>query len=186
MKRVFIIHGWDGKPGTHWMPWLKQQLEAEGVEVVNPKMPHGGKPKQADSVAALDEVVGTPDEDTYFVAHSLGGIAVLRYIESLPSDQKVGGVVFVASFSRALPDHPLDDFFAESVDFDKIRSQAKGFSVIHSDNDVVPVEDGEILRDSLNAKYTLVHNAGHFQGDNGFYELPQALADLHELMAIDK
>jgi hypothetical protein len=184
MKRVFIIHGWDGKPGTHWMPWLKQQLEAEGVEVVNPKMPHDGEPKQADSVAAFHEMVGTPDEDTYFVVHSLGGIAVLRYLESLEPGQKVGGVVFVAGFSRGLPDHPLNDFFKSPVNFDKVRSLAKGFTVIQSDNDVVPVEDGEILRDKLNAKYTLVHNAGHFQKNHGYTELPQALTDLHELFAL--
>ena len=25
-KRVFIIHGWGGKPDEHWLPWLEEEL----------------------------------------------------------------------------------------------------------------------------------------------------------------
>ena len=32
MKRVFIIHGWDGYPEEGWFPWLKEELEKEDLK----------------------------------------------------------------------------------------------------------------------------------------------------------
>ena len=31
MKRVFIIHGWEGHPENAWFPWLKKELEQKRV-----------------------------------------------------------------------------------------------------------------------------------------------------------
>lgn len=45
MKRVFIIHGWDGYPKEWWYPWLKQELEARSFEVYVPAMPDPEGPK---------------------------------------------------------------------------------------------------------------------------------------------
>ncbi len=39
MKRVFIVHGWDGHPDEQWFPWLKQSLEEKGYCVEVPQMP---------------------------------------------------------------------------------------------------------------------------------------------------
>lgn len=47
-------------------------------------------------------MVGVPDEQTYFVGHSLGCQAIARYLESLSESIKVGGVVFVAGFFKRL------------------------------------------------------------------------------------
>ena len=30
MKKVFIIHGWEGYPEEGWFPWLKKELESRG------------------------------------------------------------------------------------------------------------------------------------------------------------
>ncbi|MDO8240814.1 MAG: hypothetical protein Q7T51_02465 [Candidatus Moranbacteria bacterium] len=32
-KKVFIIHGWEGKPDSNWFPWMKTELEKENVQV---------------------------------------------------------------------------------------------------------------------------------------------------------
>ena len=45
---------------------------------------------------------GELDERVYFVAHSLGCIATLRFIESLDSSVRVGGVV-LSGFCEELP-----------------------------------------------------------------------------------
>ena len=45
MKRVFIVHEWTGKPGQHWMPWLKKELESLGFTVEEPAMPDTDTPK---------------------------------------------------------------------------------------------------------------------------------------------
>ncbi len=44
MKRVFIVHGWDGYPTEGWFPWLKAELEKRGFTVAVPAMPHPERP----------------------------------------------------------------------------------------------------------------------------------------------
>src|SRR3989339_2187551 len=98
MKRVFIIHGWDGYPEEGIFPWLKLKLEKSGFEVFNPAMPEPLNPKIETWVPFLGEQIGTPDENTYLFGHSIGSQAILRYLESLPKEMKIGGAVFLAGW----------------------------------------------------------------------------------------
>src|SRR3989338_4266359 len=102
MKRVFIIHGWGGFPEEGWFPWLKRELEAKGFEVHVPQLPDAGKPRIFNWVPKLAEVVGTPDENTYLVGHSMGCQTIVRYLEKLPENVKIGGAVFVAGYFKGL------------------------------------------------------------------------------------
>src|SRR5437773_69691 len=98
MKRVFIIHGWEGFPEEGWFPWLKKELEVQGFEVQVPVMPNTDEPKIGEWIPFLEKLVGTPDEDTYLVGHSIGGQTVLRYLSGLNKNLKIGGAIFVASW----------------------------------------------------------------------------------------
>ena len=95
-KRAIIAHGWDGYPEEGWFPWLKSELEARGFEVLVPQLPEANSPSIYNWVPALAEAVGTPDENTYFVGHSMGCQTIARYLETLPEGAKVGGAVFGA------------------------------------------------------------------------------------------
>lgn len=97
-KRAFIIHGWDGYPEEGWFPWLKKELEKKGFVVSVPAMPEPGEPNIEAWVSHLAHIVGNVDENTFFVGHSIGCQAILRYLETLPENIKVGGAVFVAGF----------------------------------------------------------------------------------------
>ena len=48
----------------------------------------------------LKEVAGDVDESTYFVGESIGCQGVLRYLETLDSDIKIGGVVLIAPWMK--------------------------------------------------------------------------------------
>ncbi len=98
-NRVFLIHGWEGRPDGHWFPWLSLELKARGWEVNAPQMLHAAEPKVSEWLSFLKKYVGKPDRHTYFVGHSLGCNAIVRYIELLPKTARVGGCVFVAGFS---------------------------------------------------------------------------------------
>lgn len=87
-KRVIIVHGWDGYPEEGWFPWLKQQLKARGFEVIVPQLPNADEPHIERWVPALSEAVGTPDEQMYFVGHSMGCQAIVRYLAALPADTR--------------------------------------------------------------------------------------------------
>ena len=89
-KRAFLIHGWEGRPENEWRPWLKNELEKRGLQVFVPAMPDTANPMMDKWVPHLTQTVGTPDENTYFVGHSVGCITILRYLETLNKDEKIG------------------------------------------------------------------------------------------------
>lgn len=101
-KRVFIVHGWGGFPQKGWFPWLKNKLENRGFIVQIPPMPDTENPNMKPWVNHLAKIVGTPDKNCYFIGHSLGCITILRYLESLKTNQKIGGAVLVAGFAKDL------------------------------------------------------------------------------------
>lgn len=183
MKRAFIIHGWGGNPEEGWFPWLKKELETKGFKVLIPAMPNTEEPKIETWVPFLSQLVGIPDPNTFFVGHSIGCQAIIRYLEILPEGVKIGGAVFVAGFYnlRGLETEeekriagpwvntPLND--------DKIRKTVNKAVAIFSDNDpfVLP-ENQTSWKERVGAKIIVEHNKGHFnEEDPAVYELPSAL-----------
>src|SRR3989344_6374953 len=182
-KRVFIIHGWVGKPDRHWYPWLKAQLESNDIEVAVPAMPNTEEPKLAVWLKKIKETVKKNDEETYFIGHSLGAVTILRYIEKLAPKEKVGGVVLVGGLI-VTHKKKLADFLKDELDYKKIKSHiTKKIVATHSDNDpVVPLSDAELVRDNLGAELIIVPKAWHFDDADGWSELPQARDALLKMM----
>ncbi len=79
-KRVFIIHGWEGSPQGDWFPWLKKELETKSFVVEVPIMPDTMHPTLEGWLGHLKKITGEPNENTYFIGHSLGVITILRYL----------------------------------------------------------------------------------------------------------
>ncbi len=187
-KRVFIVHGWGGNPEEGWLPWLKKELSAKGFEVHVPAMPDTENPKIETWIPYLAKVVGNPDENTYFVGHSIGCQTILRYLDSLPENKKVGGVVCVAGFFRLLHLATKEEktiaksWLETAMDYDKIKQNAKKIVAIFSDNDPdVDLGDKELFKKYLNAKTIIEHDKGHFSEDAGVKELPSALDAVLEM-----
>ena len=181
VKRVFLIHGWGGRPDKDWLPWLEVELEKKGFDVFNLTMPDTDSPKQAAWVEHLAATVGTSDEQCYFIGHSLGVIAILRYLESLENDADVGGAVLVAGFDTDLGIEELRDFFRTTIDWDGIKSHCKSFVSIQSDNDPYELAKyNEVFKAKLGAEIILEHNMRHFTDTDGITELPIALQKLLE------
>lgn len=185
-KRVFLIHGWEGYPEEGWRPWLKQELEKKGFEVVVPTMPDTATPTMDKWVPYLAKTVGIPDENTYFVGHSLGCITILRYLEALKEGQKVGGVILVAGFAHDLEydgyKGELSSFFQTPVNWEEVKEHCSKFIAIHSDDDPwVPIKHNDIFKEKLGAEALVMHRMKHFSGDDGINELPIALDSVLEL-----
>ncbi len=181
-KRVFIIHGWEGTPESNWFPWLKKELEMRGFDVVVPMMPNTDHPIESEWILHLQKIIGVSNKNTYLVGHSLGAIAILRYLESLPLGKKIGGAVFVAGFSESVGIKETESFFVTPLDYEKIKNSVEKFIAINSDNDpYVPLKRGEILRDKLAAEFIVVENGSHLNEGAGFIELPIVLESLLNL-----
>lgn len=184
MKRAFLVHRWGGSPDEGFFPWLKEKLEQNGFGVNALEMPNTENPKMEEWVPFLSEQVGECDEETYFVGHSIGCQTIMRYLESLPEDARAGGVVFVAGWLHLNGLDSDEQKIAEPwlempIDFEKIKSHAKKFVAIFSENDhYVPLSDSEIFKEKLNAKIIIEKEKGHFDEIN---EIPSALEAILEI-----
>lgn len=166
MKKVIIVHCWNGYPKYCWYPQTKKELKEKGFEVVIPEMPETGMPKLSLWLPKLQEVASNPNKNLYLIGHSAGVITILRYLEKLKKKQKIGGVVFVAGFTDNLGYKELKNFFEKPLDFEKIKSKAKHFVAIHSDNDpYVPLKHGDVFKEKLGAELIVKHNMKHFSGE---------------------
>jgi predicted alpha/beta hydrolase family esterase len=170
-KRVFIIHGWGGKPKAGWLAWLKKELSSKGFRVYAPEMPDKENPKIKPWVNHLKKIVGKPDKDAFFVGHSIGCQAIMRYLEKLPSKAKVGGVVFVAGWFNLKGLEPEEIPFAKPwltkpINFKKVRQKSKKIIALFSEDDpYVYLKDSKIFKRKIGAKIIIQKNKGHFIED---------------------
>jgi uncharacterized protein len=185
--RVFIIHGWNATPRDAWVPWLKRELEERGIDVYAPQMPNPRWPYIRRWMTHLKNEVGDCNEETYFVGHSLGGQAILRYLARLPSGQSAGGAIFVGGFDRLRVWWPyligayicLGRWLLQPIDWKRVRIHAKRFCAVFSDDDGwVLDESSGCFREHLRAKVRLLHGYGHFTGDEGVFCVPEVLDEL--------
>ena len=175
-KRAIILHGWKGVPEGAWRPWLKKELEEKWFDVTVPQLPNADTPQVDEWVKHISGVVGTPGKDTYLVGHSLGCIAILRYLESLKKGQEIGGAVLVAGSIDDLGHKELSNFFSKPIDWEKIKSICKKVIAINSDNDPhVPLMHADVFKNRLGAEIIIKHGMKHFCGEDGITELPVAL-----------
>lgn len=186
-KKVFLIHGWGGNPENAWFPWLKKELEKKGFKVIVPEMPNTEEPEIKAWTSKLKEVVSEVNEKTYFIGHSIGCQTIMRYLESLEKEKKVGGCIFVAGWFN-LPNLETEEekevaepWLETEIDTGKVKSRIKDGKIvaIFSDDDPdVPLSDREIFEERLNAKIIVEHGKGHFSDDAGIKELPVVLSEV--------
>lgn len=185
--RVIVVHGWDGYPEEGWFPWLKRELEKRKFEVKTPQLPDPDKPMMQKWIPALTKVVGVLDEETFFVGHSMGCQAIARYLESLKSNVKVGGAVFVAGFFKRLTN--LEDesdvqeiakhWLTAPLNFQKIKKHLNRSVAIFSDDDpYVPLDNQDDFRNKLGSEIIIEHKQGHFSGSTGTLKVPSVLESL--------
>jgi predicted alpha/beta hydrolase family esterase len=147
-------------------------------------MPDAANPVAIAWVEKLAEVVGAPSIDTYLVGHSLGCITILRYLETLQKDERVGGVVMVAGFGQVFDGYhgQHDTFFDHELDWQKIRVHCRQFVAIHSDNDPsIKLNQMELFERELGAKGLAVSGLGHFGSADNVFKLPVVRDELISL-----
>src|SRR3989344_2695467 len=184
-KIVFIIHGWSDSPRGSWFPWLKTELRKRGFIAYVPKMPNTNTPKIKAWISKLRKVAQKANENTYFVGHSIGCQAIMRYLGGLPKRKKIGGAIFVAGgmtlTNQTHEEKPIARPWLETkINFAKVKKSAKKFVAVFSDNDpyVTFSKNSKIFKQKLGAEIILEHKKGHFFGSDGVTKLPIVLKAL--------
>jgi predicted alpha/beta hydrolase family esterase len=169
-----VVHGYAARASAHWFPWLGEHLTARGITCTVVELPTPESPDAAAWEHAVAAAVGTPDEGTWIVAHSLGAITALRALEALPEGTRVGGLVMVAGFTGPLAALPvLDDYLRDDIDATKLVPRVGTRIMVHSDDDaLVPPDASDRLARRLRAEVYLQRGAGHFLAEDGVVSLP--------------
>lgn len=186
MKNAFIFHGTEGYPEENWFPWLKQELEKLGYQVIVPHFP--SPPKIPAKIAEWFEVLKNDErhinEETILIGHSLGGIFTLRVLEKLKQPVKAAILVGTPIGVHPILNYERDSSFSGFIfDWKSISKNARHFMVFHSDNDpYVSLGNGEQLAKNLNVALNFVPNAGHFNTKAGYTKFELLLENLKPIL----
>ncbi|WP_283126509.1 RBBP9/YdeN family alpha/beta hydrolase [Providencia stuartii] len=178
-KKVIIIHGYTASPEKNWFPWLKAQLEQQGVVVKVPAMPDPLSPDPQRWQQHLLDAQIELDKDTVVIGHSLGCVTLLRYLAS--QQQQIGGYLLVSGFTEEQATLPeLKAHTDISLDYANLKSLSdKRISIISSNDSIVSPQSSRTLATLLETEVITVENAGHFLDREGFSEFPLILKVLN-------
>ncbi len=191
MKKVYIVHGWDGSSEEPLFLWLDNELTAKGFIVERIKMPEPKTPVIETWVNKLRESIN-PDSETILVGHSVGCQAVMRYLETLPDETRIAGMVLLAPWMK-LDQTTIEEegpdvvelarpWMETPIDFGIVKKIAGKVIAIFSDNDVfVELSQKEFFEEKLGAKTILEHEKGHLGPADNISELPSALESILSL-----
>jgi uncharacterized protein len=180
MKKVFIIHGFDGSPNGAWRPWLMAELEKQDIYACALSMPKPQDPIPSEWIA---EIARHIDHEVYLVGHSLGATAILRYLETAPERLDLPGIILVSPPCKETQNRKIDAFLNRPFDFKIIKSKIKKCIVIHGDNDpYVPMDHAETCARELDGELIVIPNGGHLNGGAGCFELPLLRDKLLKMM----
>jgi predicted alpha/beta hydrolase family esterase len=182
MKKVYIIHGLGASPNSNWKPYLMRELAKRDIWACSLAMPKADDQNCDEWVETITKAVDTSDEN-YFVAHSLGVRAVLRYLETV--EKPIEGAVLVAGRYGKPRSGVLASFYDTPLDIETLKQQSKHYVVIHGDDDPnVPYEDGVTLSRELGCELITIKDGGHLSTKAGCFELPEARDALFNMMKI--
>lgn len=175
-----IIHGKGGSPDTSWVPWLKQKLEHNNYVSIAPAFPSQDDSKLLDWFTEFNKL-NIDFSHTTFVAHARGAMALLRWINSLPSNIRIQKIITISCNFDFQPNRKDGDaFYSRKLNYADLKQKCKSFIVIHSEDDpYVPIKAGAQLSQSIGAKLVQYKHAGHFGSNKK--EAPEILKEILEV-----
>ena len=186
MKKVFMVHGFDGQPNDCWIPWLMSELVKNDIWAFSLAMPTPDKPIKEEWVKTIIDSVREPNDEVFLVGHSLGVSAILRYLETIPNGKNIGGAVLVSGVIHERQKEKyfyIDKFLEDRFNYDHYKNVCKNFIVIHgTDDHSVPFTQGEELSSYLSCPLISILNGGHLNRSTKCYELPEALDSLLKMI----
>ncbi|MFW6742802.1 RBBP9/YdeN family alpha/beta hydrolase [Acinetobacter pittii] len=183
MSQIFVLHGYSASIDDHWFLDLKHQIEDEHTTVTLIPFPDSEHPDVDAWQKVLDQQIPKVDENTYFVAHSLGVITLLHFLQK-HDYQNIGGMILVSGFSGPISDFsPLDAYITKSkVDTNYFKDIKKKLVYLSDNDDLVPPKLTIELAKEIDAPYITVPNGGHFLGREGYTKFPQLADSLKEML----
>lgn len=184
-KQVVIVHRWGGSPEADWYPWLKKELESRGIKCTILKMSNTEYPDIVEWVNHINNSIKNPDENAFLVGHSIGCQAIIRYLETLPKNTKLGGALFVAGWFTLQGLETEEEietakpWLESPINFNQVKKALFKSAALFSDNDpYVPISNAQIFREKLGSKIIIEKSQGHYNEN----KVPTILEEILELI----
>lgn len=180
MSKAYLIHGTSTRDDD-WFPWLEKAV-APAIELDRIWLPDSFNPDPKEWANAIDDQIPhAGGQSVTMVAHSLGCIAALRFVER-HALQNVK-LVLVGAFAEPLPSYPqLDEFVTPPLDFNNVRAKVGRATVITAQDDpIAPYQDSVAVANQIGAKLIVRPTGGHFLSDDGYTEFPLVKTELERM-----
>jgi predicted alpha/beta hydrolase family esterase len=182
--KVFVIHGCPSEiekamdPETitydkHWIPWIKAELEAQGIETEMPMMPNPWEPVYEAFKQEFEKSVIS--EDDILIGHSCGCAFLVRWLGD--TKKKIDKLILVAPWKVADQNNQLKKVFYEYLIDEEIKFRVNEIIMFTSDNEEpVGKESLKIFQAALGGKTIELKGRGHYTlEDMGTIEFPELL-----------
>lgn len=158
-KNILILHGWDASAENHWFLKAKEKWQKLGSRVEVPELPGGYYPKKDEWLKIIESF--RPDSSWILIGHSLGGVAILKYLEI--AKKPIAQAILIATPFNEMEFSPIKNFFDNGFNWEKIKKNCPKFDIVNEDNDsVVPLEHGEKYSQSLDSRLHTLAGYTHF------------------------
>jgi len=179
-KNAFIFHGWGSNSKSHWHQWLNKELEKLGYDVFVPDFPNTKNPIQSEWVNHALSYKKHINKKTIIIGHSLGCILTCRLFENLSEKYKVDTCYMIGGFTKETSEkyQPIQNFFNNKIDWEKIKSMANSFICFGSNNDsYVSLDDLKLFNKKIGGRFIFYKDYGHFTTghDQRFTKFPELL-----------
>jgi len=158
----------------HWIPWLKQKLEATGIQTFTPLMPTPWEPVYNDWKKEIEQL--PIDENTIIIGHSCAAAFLTKWLGE--TKRSVKKLIFVGGSRIAKRgDHRKDDLYLAEIS-PEIKNRVKDIILFISNDDPRHLRSTNIYAKELNGRIIRLKNRGHFTfKDMGTHEFPELLAE---------
>lgn len=180
MPKGYLIHGLSTRDDD-WFPWL-EQAASQWVTIDRLFLPELDHLDPQEWQGACDDQI-KPEPGMVLIAHSLGTITALRYVERHPELSDVR-LLLVGAFDRPLLLYPpLDSFVEPTINYSQIKPKVSHATVISAQDDtIVPHQDSVIVAHQLGARLLSPKTGNHFLDSDGYAKFPLALTELKRLV----
>jgi uncharacterized protein len=169
-----LAHCWTGSPASGWYPAVAARLRDLGFAVTVPALPATDDPEPGAWHAALHAAIGAPGDAVLLIGHSLGALAVLRWL--IAAGTPVAGAVLVAPPIGPGPYPVINRFMVEADDLHAALARVGQTLVVVSDNDPYLLPSPAVVADAFErtgAERLLLPGKGHFSPASGLVDLPE-------------
>ena len=178
---VFIFHGTGASPESNWFPWLKKELESNGVDVLVPKFPTPKGQSLDKWLRVFEPFEKKVTAESIFVGHSMGRAFIWRLLEK--GVGPIRAAILVSPFDALLNlpdfDPQVKSFVDHPFDWEKIRVNCQNFVVYAGGDDpYIPREQLERVVKNLKVKLNFIKGGKHLNAEAGYLEFPQILKEV--------